>query len=289
MVWPVSIWPSARAREPHARAPSWDRLEATLTTPTVVGDKPKPDLAAWSPTIYREGTTRGQAGVEAVSCLVLDYDEGTTVEEALFRWSEWPGMLHTSISHTEATPKFRVVLPLAEPIKAREWPAVWAWANEHAGGAVDGKCKDAARLYFLPAIRSPTSPWHAQSWRPPGGFLGTDVPWAIHLEDLARPKPKPVPRPTLYVTTPKRRAYALAAMLKTDPYARLELAKQLGARVDGEPPLARRVACPQCKRAAVWFPIHPDRRHTAECNHKGSCGWYGDLFDLFTAHGGALP
>ena len=284
MEWDVSIWASARERSPLARRPDWCRLQRTLTRPIVVGDVAKAELPAWSPTTYREGSTRGLRGVSHVTCLVLDYDDGTTIGEAVETWKPWPGILHTSISHGADVPRFRVILPLLEPVPTHQWPAVWAWAFRHSGGTIDPKCKDASRIYFLPSIRAEDSPWEAQAWTPWVDYLGEHIPWADELAALEAPPPV-TPRPPLAVKA-RHRDRALAALLRSDPYARLELARQLGAATDGET-LARRVECPQCGRRDVWFPIHPARRASAQCNHISSCGWFGDLFTLYTAHGGA--
>ena len=286
MEWAVSIWSSATERRPQPRIPNWDRLCATLTRPLVVGDTPKADLAAWSPTIYREGSTRGAAGVTHLTCLVLDYDEGIEPHEAIELWKSWPGILHTSISHTLNAPKFRVVLPLAEPIPVHQWAGVWAWAFNHSGGHIDEKCKDPARIYFMPCLRQKHSPWRAHTWAPFFDLLGTDAPWADELAALAAPPAPILPRPPI-VCKEKHRVRAMRALLKSDPYARLELARQLQADTDGET-LARHIPCPQCGRSDVWFAIQPDRKHTAQCNHQSSCGWWGDLLTLFHALGGTL-
>ena len=53
----------------------------------------KARLPCWSPALYPQGATRGLEGVQAVSCLVLDYDDGTPIDEAVAPWviSNGPG------------------------------------------------------------------------------------------------------------------------------------------------------------------------------------------------------
>src|SRR5688572_22529594 len=68
----------------------------------------KRDLRLWSPVLYREGTSeRGSEGVTHISCLVLDYDKGVRISEALSLWQDWFHCVHTTWSHTPEHPKFR--------------------------------------------------------------------------------------------------------------------------------------------------------------------------------------
>lgn len=71
--------------------------------------------------------------------------------------------------------------------------------------------------------------------------------------------------------------------LKEDPAVRMALAKELGAKVVGEPPKASGVICPSCGKRSIWFYIDVDRMTTARCNHQNSCGYWGSLYDLARA------
>ncbi len=42
-------------------------------------------------------------------------------------------MLHTTWSHTDDHHKFRVVLPLAVPVRAADWRPFWDWAAARTG------------------------------------------------------------------------------------------------------------------------------------------------------------
>ena len=68
--------------------------------------------------------------------------------------------------------------------------------------------------------------------------------------------------------------------LSKDPDARQAMAVHLRAKVrDG---IARGMVCPSCGRPDVWFAIE---KGWAKCNHRGSCGWSGSVFDLAAASG----
>jgi hypothetical protein len=117
----------------------------------------KVSLPAWSPAIYRDGveTRRVAAGVEAVSCFVLDLDSGEPFDRVVDLVAGYYSLSHTTWSHLPAVPKARIILPLLTPCPVERWAEVWAagdrWAQS-AGVRMDQSCKDPCRLYYLPAI-----------------------------------------------------------------------------------------------------------------------------------------
>lgn len=117
-------------------------------------------LPAWSPWTFR-GPRRSTADAVACDALVVEYD-GTAGSCADVRklWAGWGHVGHTTWSHQDpAAARVRVVVPLERTIVAAEWPAVWAMARE-LGAALDAKCSDAGRLWFLPAARPVFEAWH---------------------------------------------------------------------------------------------------------------------------------
>lgn len=130
----------------------------------------KRDLRLWSPTLYRPGATeRSAQNVTHVSCLVLDYDDGTEIDEASTTWSAWFHLVYTTWSHTPDHPRFRLVLPLAFAVPAEDWGAVWAWAEEHAHFRIDPAMKSPAATYALPAV--PHRAWPREAFSRPGAIL----------------------------------------------------------------------------------------------------------------------
>ena len=301
MTWDVVPFASTFDNQIRQRAADWDRLVQTLTTFKVhQGDKKS--LQAWSPTKYKPDTTRGGAGVETLSCLVLDYDSGTTIEAALQAWRWRPGMLHTSWSHTEDHHKFRVIMPLHEPVSPKDWPAVFAWADRWTRGCtneldadtpesyhlaqwqstIDPACKDPGRLYYVPSIRADDWPRYATSWHPPGGYLGIHTPWCRQLDRLSEAQEAKKKRQTFpkneRVHGRKVRKRRAKQRLKHDPAAREEMGCRLGGTIAGN--RVTGVTCPSCARRDVWWFIDADRKSRAECNHRNSCGWSGSLWEL---------
>jgi putative DNA primase/helicase len=74
----------------------------------------------WSPAAYRPHQKRGNAGVEAITLVVLDFDH------CIPDWSLLGGLEYvasTTHSHTAEDPHWRVVLLRAVPVPANDWPS----------------------------------------------------------------------------------------------------------------------------------------------------------------------
>ena len=110
----------------------------------------KPGTPTWSPTRYKPDATRGNAGVESISCAVIDIDNGTPLQDVLAKIDGYAYLAHSSFRHTEEHPKYRVILPLKTPSLVAQWPGHWTRINYWLGGINDPATKDAARLYFIP-------------------------------------------------------------------------------------------------------------------------------------------
>jgi len=59
--------------------------------------------------------------------------------------------IHTTWSHTILAPRWRIALPLAEPVFAASWGDVWRRARAALCPEADPACKDPSRQYYLPS------------------------------------------------------------------------------------------------------------------------------------------
>lgn len=251
----------------------------------------KRGVPAWSPATYPEGVRRSKGAVTHVSCLVLDYDNGTTMDAASEVWRQWPHIVHTSWSHTEEHHKFRLVLPMARPVPVKFWPRVWAWAEKHSGCEIDTACKDPSRLYFVPAIRSADWPHEAREVDEGGTHLLDTAFEKLPLTKEEREaKEREVRRKSRCAALRKRpdsrpwvARRAAQRLLNEDPGAREQAAAHLGARLMGGK--AKGAKCPGCGRASVWWLIEPHSMAQAQCDHRNSCGWHGWLDQLLDQSG----
>lgn len=251
----------------------------------------KGSLPCWSPTVYRPGATRGSSGVLSVTCLVLDYDDGTPPDAALAPWLGWPLVAATTWSHRAEAPRFRVVLALEEPVPVSAWAGAWHWAAERSVGEIDPACKDPARMYLLPAVPSRSHPYFRIDNDPGGRLLRID--WESLPSRWKAPRPRDPGGETLSRRPgPSRQVRARPGlgrrrarqMLNNEFGARERAATYLCARVvNGR---AEEIACPGCGRESAWFYLAPGQQTTATCDHKNSCGWFGFLDQLLDAHGG---
>ena len=284
-IFRVSRFASTYDARPSGVLVELDALVRALTVfrPTVADDKT--GLPAWSPAWYPPDTeARGKTRVDSVSCLVLDFDDGTTCSHAMeFAATQRRAVIgHTSWSHGIDGDRFRLVFPLARPVPGEQWTRAWQWAlswwDEHkppGAGCPDRSCSDASRIFYVPAYRVAQKRF---AWSIEGALL--DVPWHDVMPEPPRPK-VPKYRPPLRNQDVGRE---VRERFKTDAGARRRLAAAIGATVT-DTGTARRIDCPQCGRPDVWFDIQPDARHYAKCNHRNTCGWFGSLWDLATAKG----
>ena len=104
----------------------------------------------WSAAQYYPEAKRCKAGVELITMAVLDIDSGTPVDQVIAQIKGYAYLIHSTYSHTDEYPKYRVILPLVEPSEAEQWPMHWARINHWFGNINDPAVKDQSRGYFIP-------------------------------------------------------------------------------------------------------------------------------------------
>jgi len=144
-----ALFASQKATQPQMKTAALDQFFGMFEERAEIADKKLGK--AWSPTIYAEGASRGNAGVTALTALVIDVDDGTSFSELECTLAPFLYIVHTSYSHKPEHPKYRVVLPLAAPVMASDWQAAWQRMNVFVKGHADPAAKDPARMYFLPS------------------------------------------------------------------------------------------------------------------------------------------
>lgn len=169
-------WRAFEAGE-HLSGKVWSRLSKAARTAEAAGEDgmatarqereqmvsearsdPKRDLRLWSPAHYPQGSRRGSENVVHLSCLVLDYDSGLPIAEAAAAWQDVFHIVHTTWSHTPEVPKYRLILPLAQPVRPEDWRTVYDWAEERAAGTVDPTGKSVGTTFALPAVADEALP-----------------------------------------------------------------------------------------------------------------------------------
>jgi uncharacterized protein (DUF927 family) len=146
--FPLVFFNSEVDRFPKSQEPIWTEFITTFGTHKI--RTRKEGSPAWSPVSYKNGTTRGNANVESISMLVADIDDGQAFDEIKPKLDGYSYLAHSSFSHSLEQPKYRVILPLSQPVPVADWPLIWAQFNAFLGGINDPATKDPARIYFLP-------------------------------------------------------------------------------------------------------------------------------------------
>jgi len=264
---------------------TWRQLGKAFThfrpTPPLnaLGVADKTALPGWAPVSFANNRRRNE-NCREISCLVLDFDGGATPDQALQVWSSWPLVWHTSWSHTEEKPKFRIILPLAHPQSPEKWDRIWEWAQAKTRNTIDSQCSDPCRLYFVPAIR-PGGVRHAEVIDPGGEMLNLDpntLPLSRDEQEIAyrrRLVEQRKRRPPEYWGDEAGRRHLRRLELIRNPDARFDLARRIGASISGN--RAYHATCPGCGAPEVWFKFSGG---WANCNHRNSCGWTGELIEL---------
>ncbi len=155
-IYTYSTFSRLNDNTPKAARHTWPQLCERLSRRTIREEKDGPLFSGAS---YPPDTPRGNAGVSFVSVAILDFDDGTPpggIEASVSRLNSGDGcaaFIYSTHSHNpdEGALKYRLVLPLLEPVAASDWPRVWKQLALHFGGAPDESAKDAARIHFLPS------------------------------------------------------------------------------------------------------------------------------------------
>src|SRR5262249_14809053 len=160
MNFQVSLFDNKQDNRPRSETWTLDELIRRVQSPEIRTEK---DGLLISGAKYRAGATRGGKGVEEVSLLLLDYDHDADFEGDCAIWGGQGFCFaayttHSSYRKTENNPnaeeRFRIVLPLRTPIQAAKYLSLWRWAQRVSGGRLDNAPKNAASIFYGPAIQA---------------------------------------------------------------------------------------------------------------------------------------
>lgn len=117
--------------------------------PTSLGQDMKHRTRLWAPGYWPESSRATDAAKpDEVALLTVDYDAGVSAEDLERWWGAWAYVAHSTPSHLRlkdgapAVPRWRVLLPLARPVKwDAEWRMLRDWLCDPRAevGPVDGK------------------------------------------------------------------------------------------------------------------------------------------------------
>jgi hypothetical protein len=247
------IWLAPSLYEPKGRqvAIDWSTFAERAASPRA--GQAKEALSRWAPVEFR-GAYRCLAGVLRAHAVVLDVDDGSELEKVSEALSTFFVIMHSTFSATPEHPRWRVVVPLDQPVDADGYERVWRWLAmqlEATGIQPDYGARDASRAWAVPA-RPPTGFYVATTNE--GAFLDAAEAFAVI------PKPEPLPdapaeRSDSYDRRLERAGKYLATMpggiqgsngSKTTMKAAVVLVKGFGLDPDDALRLLLEIHNPQC-------------------------------------------
>ncbi len=163
----LSLFQHKRDTAPQIVERSWLEICERFKTPQIRFEK---DGALFSPAKF-EPAYRRKENVREVSMLVLDIDHNAELETlkkriAILNVANAIYSTHSHLRQTEtnknAEPRFRVCLPLANPIPAADFPALWQYVKHQTGLPLDESAKDASRMFYTPAIFATDAPYFSE-------------------------------------------------------------------------------------------------------------------------------
>jgi hypothetical protein len=183
-----AIWLSPSLYEPRGRqlALTWELFAVRASNPRPA--KSKEGLARWAPVEFRGGHRR-LAGVLRAHAVVVDVDDGSSLQKITDAFRQLYIIVHSTFSATAEKPRWRVIFPLDRPVDGEGYDRVYRWLAmrlEEAGAKPDFGARDASHAWAVPA-------------RPPSGFYVCRVIDGAYLDTATAfaviPKAQPLPEP----------------------------------------------------------------------------------------------
>jgi len=285
----ISLFSNIRQKNPRLFEGSSDELRKGLLSPVSKGDTKKIDLPLWSPT--RFNGSRSMANAISISCLVFDIDDGETNIETwrLFAAEGLTIFAHHSMSHSIIKPKYRLILPLSEPILKDDWEKGWRaglnlWNQIIGRGEPDlVALKDIARVYFrfaypMSDIKDKNNPLSPEAIIKTYYFIGE--PLSLDYQSIKLPKKEEPKWKKEYKPKAQNEPREYNDLLK-EYSVRQKIAYQSGGIIMGS--YVHKISCPQCRENSVYFTIDlntPNATFWATCTRKNKCRWFGSIEEL---------
>ncbi len=160
----LSLFKNKRDTNPQPVTQTWQQLRERFSKPVIRTDK---DGALFSPATFSPAYRRKE-NVSEISMLVLDIDHHAELEtikkqmaalDAAYIIYSTHSHLRQTDSNPDAEPRFRVCLPLAFAITAKDFPALWRYLKQTTQLPIDESAKDTSRIFYEPAIAAKDAPY----------------------------------------------------------------------------------------------------------------------------------
>jgi hypothetical protein len=106
--------------------------------------------AAGNVTKVSEKHYRGDVNIEAITALVIDFDEPGSLDEGQKIFDSYERIVHSTHTYTPESPwKYRMIIRLQEPIPSENWPICFEALKSRI--KLDPQCCNPSRLYYYPS------------------------------------------------------------------------------------------------------------------------------------------
>lgn len=137
---------------------------------------------------FKEGATRNDANVIAMTALVLDIDKDVDLERTRVALAGREAVIYTTKRSMPTALRLRVILPLASPVPARDWPGTYrCFATDLALPGLDA-CAEKPSQPFLAPPGGGYFEHLTGDWLDPAPFIAA----ARQAEFDALPEPEPI-------------------------------------------------------------------------------------------------
>ncbi|MEI7432278.1 MAG: DUF927 domain-containing protein, partial [Betaproteobacteria bacterium] len=145
----ISLFKNVRDNDPKQHSLDWPTLcKKHFSKHQIL--KIRENGPVWSPARYPQDKNRCKENVESVSCAVFDIEHHGPFDEVKDKLTGFAYLAHSSYRHTPEAPRYRIILPLLNPVAGDSWDITWERLNLWIGGINDTQTCDASRIYFLP-------------------------------------------------------------------------------------------------------------------------------------------
>ncbi len=146
-----ALYPEIMHTEARIFETSFQDFLKKITTPTITSSK---NTLLIGPYLLKNQKTRASKNVEAITLLVFDLDAtyGRSFEQLVELFSGNLGIIHSTWSHEEQEPRYRLFLLLKNPISVENYSTVrenFLCAYPELSKMADPACKDPARAYYI--------------------------------------------------------------------------------------------------------------------------------------------
>lgn len=156
---------------PEHQSGNLSDLERHVTGTSIIRRKKGPGVIGCTfrkvvhpdPSIAKLGRWRLKDGVDKISFIAFDIDEGVSDPSEILSKVPWGWMAWSTWSDGVKSPcRFRVLIPMAFNLTAKEFEILWEWFEPFFDNKIDASCKDPCRVYGTCRAKNPKStkmPW----------------------------------------------------------------------------------------------------------------------------------